>query len=73
MATYLALDAQRRLSLGRMIPKGIDGFLVEQQSDGRLILTPATPVPTTELPDWLLDEVRESEKEILAGKGSTAY
>jgi hypothetical protein len=73
MSTYLSLDAQRRLSLGRLIPKGIDGFLVEQQSDGRFILTPASPVPTTELPDWLLDEVRDSEKEILAGKGSTAY
>ena len=67
--SFLTLDAQRRVSLGRLVPKSVTGFLAAVGEDGSITLTPATPVPDLELSPSVLAEVRAGEADVLAGRG----
>lgn len=67
--TYLHLDAQRRLSLGRVVPKTVSGFLVDCQPGGTIVLTPATPVPDVQFSDAILAAVKQASADVAAGRG----
>jgi hypothetical protein len=66
---YIPLDAQRRLSLGRIIPKSVAGFLVEVCETGQVVLTPATPLPDVQVSPEILAAVRKASTNIAEGRG----
>lgn len=68
--TFLALDGQRRISLGRIAPKGATGFLAERHADGSILLTPATPVPDVEVSADTMELTLQGFAAITHGEGT---
>ena len=68
-STFVTLDPQRRVSLGKLIPKSVSGFLVDVDSAGVVTMRPASPVPDAELSSEVIDSIVADEADIAAGGG----
>jgi hypothetical protein len=71
MSNMIELDARRRTSLGRIGRKEHTRYLVDEQPDGTLVLTPAIVVPATLSADRI-DSIRKGIAEAHAGKTTPA-
>ncbi|MFT4010373.1 MAG: hypothetical protein QM655_10070 [Nocardioidaceae bacterium] len=65
--TIIELDARRRTSLGRVGRREHTRYIVEEQDDGTLILTPALVIPATLSPERI-ESIKAGVAEAMAGR-----